>query len=192
MEQRRMISHYYFFYILLYSDASLLTFLTSFCMFKIFILSVVTALVNANLHQTSYLNVTVKKMLIDRIKTAFKAAIRSGKIYSLASKKPTRDYNEFNATELLSNNTWDYFISKELRFRKHLSSKKVNYGDFVSKGDIKLWVKVIKIFVSIFYKNNVCLLTEQNEHWSTSLLKYVFRILKTMPNDPDAVVRERL
>ena len=132
-------------------------------------------------------------MLIDRIKTAFKTAIRSGKFYSLASKKPTRDYNQFNAAEILSNNTWDYFVSKELRFRKRLSSKKVNYGDFRCKGDIKLWIKLIKIFISMFYKNNVCLLTEQNhERWSISLLKYVFRILKTIPNDPDTIIGESL
>ena len=56
-------------------------------------------------------------------------------------KIPTEDYSIFNADTLLRNNNWNYFESKEIRFRKCLSSKKVNYGDFGCKGDIKLWIK---------------------------------------------------
>ena len=79
---------------------------------------------------------------------------------------------------------WTQFEERELLFRKHIASKKVNYGDFHCKGDIEQWFKMIKVLVGVFYKDDKFLRSKPSgQRWSEAFLKSCTRIANTLPRD---------
>ena len=106
--------------------------------------------------------------VVQRLKKAFKAAIRSGKIFYDGAIEETYTSDKIPAVDLLTIEQWKVLEENERGFRSHLASKKYNYGDFICKGDLESWIHVFKILNGIFYKNNEFLLTKSNHlQWST-------------------------
>ena len=117
-----------------------------------------------------------------RLKEAFKAAVRSGKIFYVGAIEEMYTSDKIPAVDLLNFEQWKLLEKNERYFRSHLASKKYNYGDFICKRDLERWISVFKILNSIFYKNNEFLLTKSNHlQWSTQFLKFTVRILSKLP-----------
>ena len=126
---------------------------------------------------------------IQKLKSQYKAALKSGKIVYVGYKERHLDF-DFRCflKENLNVEEWRRFEEKEYSFRKSIASKKINYGDFHCKGNINLWEKIIKSLTSIFYKRKIFLHTKKiNEPWSLQFIKYCCRIVKSFPTDPDII-----
>ena len=92
--------------------------------------------------------------MIEKLKRAYKAAIRSGKICFVGKKLSAGfDYNFGCYLRVLDEADWSSFEEKESQFRAQIASRRLNHGDFICKGDISLWMKVHKILHGIFYKS---------------------------------------
>ena len=116
------------------------------------------------------------------LKALYKSAIRSGKIIFIGRRNQHVEYNFGNSLRKLDDNEWNLFEDAELQFRKRISSKKVNYGDFICKGDPVLWIKLIKYLSAIFYDNKVFShFKKNNQRWSVPFIKYFCRISRTFP-----------
>ena len=101
-----------------------------------------------------------------------------------------RPYDNFTA-ESFNEELRIKFEENERLFRRDISSRKINYGDFLCKGEFQHWVKVVKILNGIFFCNNEFLFTRSHHlPWSTPFLKYVNRILKTLPNNITIIIDE--
>ena len=90
--------------------------------------------------------------VVQRLKEAFKAAIRSGKIFYVGAIEETYTSDKIPAVDLLNFEQWKLLEKNERCFRSHLASKKYNYGDFICKGDLESWINVFKILNGIFTK----------------------------------------
>ena len=122
------------------------------------------------------------KKVVQRLKEAFKAAIRSGKIFYVGVIGETYTSNKIPAVDLLNFEQWKLLEKNERCFRSHLASKTYNYGHFICKGNLESWINVFKILNGIFYKNNEFLLTKSNHlQWSTQFSKFTVRILSKLP-----------
>ena len=116
--------------------------------------------------------------VVQCLKEAFKAAMRSGNIFFAGAIKETYTSDKIPAVDLLNLEQWKLLEKNERCFKSHLSSKKYNYGDFICKGNFESWINVFKILNCIFYKNHKFLLTKSNHlQWSTQFLKFTVRIL---------------
>ena len=78
--------------------------------------------------------------VVQRLKKAFKAAIRSGKIFYDGAIEETYTSDKIPAVDLLTIEQWKVLEENERGFRSHLASKKYNYGDFICKGDLESWM----------------------------------------------------
>ena len=77
--------------------------------------------------------------LVRKLKALYKTAVRSGKIVYLGPKHKFRQDEDFTLFQKqLPPIEWKQFEEREFLFRKHIASKKVNYGDFHCKGDIDI------------------------------------------------------
>jgi len=120
---------------------------------------------------------------IRRIKEAFKNAIRSGKIYFVGNKVNKRYANFELFLRPLDENSWKEFEANEKCFRACVTNKLYSFGDFICRGNFEHWQQLIKILRGYFYRNNDFDVT--NLQRATSFLKYVSRILKTLPANPN-------
>ena len=74
-----------------------------------------------------------------KLKKLLKEAVKSGKIYYTGTKLNQRfDYEFTGFLHLLNSEEWKSSEDKEKQFRAEISSKRINYGDFVCKGNISL------------------------------------------------------
>ena len=123
--------------------------------------------------------------LVRKLKALYKAAVRSGKIFYLGPKHKFQHDEDFTLFQKqLAPIEWKQFEEREVLFRKHIASKKVNYGDFHCKGDIEQWFRLIKVLVGIFYKDGRFLrLKPSEQRWSEAFLKFCTRIANTFPQD---------
>ena len=120
--------------------------------------------------------------VVQRLKDAFKAAIRSGKIFYVGAIEETYTSDKIPAFNVLNFEQWKLLEKNERCFRSHLASKKYNFGGFICKGNLESWINIFKILNGIFYKNNEFLLTKSNYlQWSTQFLKFTARILSKSP-----------
>ena len=142
--------------------------------------SVVTAVVKA----VSLIQDCVR-LMIGKITWAFKLAIGSGKIYFVGAKPVgTFDYDFGQFINFLNTSEWEAFEEKEKQFRAEISSKRINHGDFICRGNVELWFNLLKILVGIFYQDNTFLRKKCfGGHWSINFQRYVCRILRTFPRD---------
>ena len=124
---------------------------------------------------------------VKKLKTIYKAAVLSKKIvYTGVKVQQHHDYEFDNDFVRLSEVDWKSFEEKELNYCKSIASKKFNYGDFRCKGNIKLWISLIKYLSGIFYRNKVFLHKNRvNEPWSVQFIKFCCRIVKSFPRDPE-------
>ena len=82
-----------------------------------------------------------------------KEAGKSGKIYYAGTKLNQRfDYEITGFLHLLNSKEWKSF--EDRKFRAEISLKRINYGDFVCKGNINLWNQRFRKLYRIFYKND--------------------------------------
>ena len=123
--------------------------------------------------------------LVRKLKALYKAAVRSGKIVYLGPKHKFQHDEDFTLfRKQLAPIEWKQFEEREFLFRKHIASKKVNYGDFHCKGDIEQWFRLIKVLVGIFYKDGKFLrLKPSGQRWSEAFQKFCTRIINTFPRD---------
>ena len=120
--------------------------------------------------------------VVQCLKEAFKAGIRSGKIFYVAAIEETYTSDKIAAVDLLNSEQWQLLEKNERCFRSHLTSNNYNYGDFICKGNFRRLDKCFKILNGIFCKNNEFLLTKSNHlQWSTQFLKFTARILSKVP-----------
>jgi len=123
---------------------------------------------------------------VRKLKKIYKSAISTGKIVYTGNKSCHLNLDFRRYFKELNDREWKMFEEQELSFRKSIASKKFTYGDFLCKGDIKLWIKIIKCLSGIFYKNRIFLHTRKvNEPWSLEFIKFCCRISKSFPRDPD-------
>ena len=128
----------------------------------------------------------MRKTLIQTLKKAYKDAISTGKIVFTGTRRqnnPNGAVCDFSAYKTkMQEDKWKQFEKEEYCFRKTISSKKYSIGDFVCKGEIRKWIKLIKILSNTFYMNNAFLVTKNNgEQWSKEFIKFCFRIIKSFP-----------
>ena len=125
------------------------------------------------------------RLMIGKITWAFKLAIGSGKIYFVGAKPVgTFDYDFGQFINFLNTSEWEAFEEKEKQFRAEISSKRINHGDFICRGNVELWFNLLKILVGIFYQDNTFLRKKRfGGHWSINFQRYVCRILRTFPRD---------
>ena len=83
--------------------------------------------------------------IVQRLKLAFKAAVRLGKIFYVGGHKETYTSDKIPEVGLLNINQWETLERNERCLRNHISSRKYNVGDFICKGDFRLWLKVFNI-----------------------------------------------
>ena len=123
------------------------------------------------------------KYKVSKIKSIFKQALATGKIvYSGIKTDANTDINIRPFIRTLNDREWKEFEVKELQYRKLIASRKINRGDFTCKGNINLWVKLIKVLSGIFYKHNSFRFKRNvNEAWSLNFIKFCCRILKSFP-----------
>ena len=93
--------------------------------------------------------------LVRRIKNAWKAALRSGKIVEKRAKVNQRQQEDFtvfidNQGCGLNEGRWKTFVEEEEAYRFSLASRTVDYDRFQCKGNYKQWVKVIRLISSQF------------------------------------------
>ena len=83
-----------------------------------------------------------------KLKKLLKEAVTSGKIYYTGAKLNQRfDYEFTGFLHMLNSEEQKSFEGKEKYFRAEISSKRINYGDFVCKGNISLQnVHILKKF----------------------------------------------
>ena len=79
------------------------------------------------------------------LKTKFKAALRSGKIVYIGPKRQDGDNLNFQVERYNSIEAWKNFESNEFRLRQSIASQKYPAGSFWYKGNLKLWLDIIKI-----------------------------------------------
>ena len=91
--------------------------------------------------------------IVQRLKSAFKAAVRLGKICYVGGHKETHISDKIPEVSLLNFNRWKTLKRNERCLRNHISSRKYKVGDFICKGDVKLQVKVFNILNGIFFNN---------------------------------------
>ena len=125
--------------------------------------------------------------IVKKIKETWKQALKSGKILKnnsiVTSNRSSESFVEYVGTGQLSDNNWEAFERDERYFRQSIASKKQFYNTFVCTGDYRLWHKLIKLLVSIFCDKNARYKKQDGRQWSTSLIKFVLRVLKTFPLD---------
>ena len=123
--------------------------------------------------------------MVRKLKALYKAAVRSGKIVYLGPKHKFRQDEDFSLFQKpLAPIEWKQFEQRELLFRKHIASKKVNHGDFHCKCDIEQWFRLIKVLVGVFYKDGKFLRSKPSgQRWSGAFLKFCTRIANTFPRD---------
>ena len=96
--------------------------------------------------------------IVQKIKETWKQALKRGKILknnsTVTSTRYSESFVEYVGNGQLSNNTWEAFDRDECYFRQSIASKKQFYNTFVCTGHYKLWHKLIKLLVSIFYDKN--------------------------------------
>ena len=126
-------------------------------------------------------------MNVKKLQELYKSAISSGKIIYTGKKSCQVNLDFRKYFNNLPEGEWKLFEDQECIFRKYIASKKINYGDFHCKGDIKYWIKLIIYLSGIFYRNKVFLhMRKINEPWSMEFIKFCCRILKAFPRDPDS------
>ena len=116
---------------------------------------------------------------------AYKEARRSGKIVYTGSKICAEQEHNFQFDiSIYDNKKWKVFESEELKIRSSIASKKYNYGVFICKGTINLWLRVIKIVSAIFIKDGQFLYKNgDGTEWSVQMLKFCVRVVNTFPRD---------
>ena len=121
--------------------------------------------------------------IIGRIKQEWKRTIRSGKIVEKKADILNRRFNNFGvfiSDDLdISDKTWKDFVNDEEAYRQSLASRKVEYGNFVCKGDYQQWIKVIRLISSLFCDKQGSLKFEQNSGrpWKPQVVKFCKRVL---------------
>ena len=119
--------------------------------------------------------------MIEKLKRAYKAAIRSGKKLSAGF-----DYNFSCYLRVLDEAEWSSFEEKESQFRAQIAWRRLSHGDFICKGDISLWMQVHKILHGILNKNqNFQFVKPNGRHWSVALQRYAERVVKTFPRNDE-------
>ena len=88
---------------------------------------------------------------MQRLKEAFKPAIRPGKIFYVEAIGETYTSDKIPDVDLLNSEQWKLLKKNERCFRSHLANKKYNYGDFICKGDLESWMHAFKILNGICY-----------------------------------------
>ena len=133
-------------------------------------------------------------VMFKKLKIAFKNAVRSGKIYFVGTSVDGHfDYNFSNFVSRLNESEWASFINKENQFRSLVSSRSLNPGDIICKGDPKLWLKLIKTLTGIFFLNGKFLVRKPDfSLWNDKNLKYCVRILKYFPRCNDVLINSNL
>ena len=126
--------------------------------------------------------------ITQKIKETWKKAIKSGKILKtsriVTTARKSNNFEEY-VGDKLNDNIWKNSEHDERHFRESIASNKEFYTTFECKGDYKLWFTLTKLLVSVFYeKNGQFKEKKQNDRrWSSSLVKFVNRILKSFPLD---------
>ena len=92
--------------------------------------------------------------IAQRLKLAFKAEERFGKIYYVRGHRETFTSDKIPGVGWLNINQWKTLERNKRCMRSHISSRKYNVGDVICKGDFKLWVTVFNILNGIFFNNN--------------------------------------
>ena len=127
------------------------------------------------------------RIIIQRLKTLVKDALRCGKIYHYNRIKVCIGYN-FGNVRKLNNEEWSEFEDHERYFRKGVAGKQINVGEYICKGDFQKWFNISKCLSGIFFKNNIFLeKNHRGEEWSILLLKFCKRILNKFPLDKQLV-----
>ena len=117
------------------------------------------------------------------LKTKFKAALRSGKIVYVGPKPRNGDILDFHVEKYNSTEAWKNFEINELKLRESVASNKYVAGSFLCKGNIILWLSLIKIICGIFFQDGRFLHKNIDQHWPLPFTKYCLRIVKTLPSD---------
>ena len=99
--------------------------------------------------------------IVQRLKLAFKTVERLGKVCYVGGHNETYTSDKILEVGLLNINQWKILERNERCLRNHISSGKYNVGDFICKGDFKLWMKVFNILNGIFFNNNKFLLVKK-------------------------------
>ena len=117
------------------------------------------------------------------LKTKFKAALRSGKIVYIGPKHQTSDILNFCVEKYISNESWENFELNEFKLRQSIASIKYIPGTFLCKGNLSLWLNLVKIICGTFFKDGRFLHKNNDKNWPLPFIKYCLRIIKTLPTD---------
>jgi len=119
------------------------------------------------------------------LKQKFKAALCSGKIVYIGPKPQNGDILDFRVEKYNSVESWRNFELNELKLRQSIASSKYVRGSFLCKGDLNLWISLIKIISGTFFRHGRFLKKQKNDRdWPLPFTKYCLRIIKTLPTDP--------
>ena len=126
--------------------------------------------------------------LVRRIKNAWKAALRSGKIVEKRAKVNQRQQEDFtvfidNQGCGLNEGRWKTFVEEEEAYRFSLASRTVDYDRFQCKGNYKQWVKVIRLISSQFTDADGSFKPEQKpgKPWKIQFVKFCNRVIHSLP-----------
>ena len=116
---------------------------------------------------------------VNRIKEVYKQALISGKIVFVGGMSI---FDVRSLVRKLTFQEWVQFEEKELLYRMSVASRKINHGDFICKGNLDLWIKVIKVLTGIFYKHQSFRFTRKpNDPCNFNFVKYCCRVVKSFP-----------
>ncbi len=138
--------------------------------------------------------------LITSIKVAFMQAIQSGKIYKhcqqvldftsehlpSACNIPSTEFTDYERS--LTENEWIHFQNHERQFRKGLDTKLLQEKqNFVLTEDFRKWSKLFTVLNGAFFRTGIYSIKRTDgRQLGQPLLKYVVRILRTLPLDDNA------
>ena len=122
------------------------------------------------------------RRFIEKTKELLRDALRSGKIIHIGKLKVCNGYDFINAHRL-HDDEWVTFEEHERYFRKTISGKEINIGDFTCN-DFNKWLKIFKGIHGLFIRNG--LFTDGN--LNIYILKFCNRVLNKFPVEKVAVV----
>ena len=134
--------------------------------------------------------------LVRRIKNAWKAALKSGKIVERRLKVNQREHEDFTVFIYdqgcgLNEGRWKTFVEEEETHRSSLASRTVDYDRFQCKGNYKQWIKVIRLISLQFTNADGSFKPEQKpgKPWKIQFVKFYNRVIHSLPRQHNICVK---
>ena len=132
--------------------------------------------------------------LVRRIKNAWKAALKSGKIVERRLKvNQHEDFTVFVYDQGcgLNESRWKTFVEEEEAYRFSLAPRIVDYDRFQCKGNYKQWIKVIRLISSQLMNADGSFKPEQKpgKPWKIQFVKFCNRVIHSLPRQHNICVK---